>query len=178
VLGAFSPVDWGKVFLPDTPLLEIFARGSVVYFGIFALLRFVLKRQSGSVGVTDLLVVVLIADAAQNAMAGSYQSVPDGLLLVSTIIFWSYAIDWLGNQFPLVGRVVHPPPLLLIRDGKLMRQNMRKELITVEELMSQLREQGIDDIRKVKRAYEEGDGRISVISKEGPSQPHPKAPSG
>jgi uncharacterized membrane protein YcaP (DUF421 family) len=177
-VGPFTSVDWGGVFIPQTPLLEIFVRGTIVYFAIFALLRFVLKRQSGSVGVTDLLVVVLIADAAQNAMAGNYKSVPDGLLLVSTIIFWSWFIDWLGDHIPAVGRLVHPPPQPLVRDGKLLRRNMRKELITEEELMSQLREQGVDDIRKVKSAYEEGDGRISVMSYEGQSHPHKKETTG
>jgi len=71
---------------------------------LFLLLRLVLKRQSGNMGVTDLLVIVLIADAAQNAMASDYKSVPDGLLLVSTIVFWSYALDWLSYHFPRFGR--------------------------------------------------------------------------
>ncbi len=62
-------VDWAKTFLPNTPLLEIFLRGSLTYLALFFLLRIVLKRESGGMGVTDLLVIVLIADAAQNAMA-------------------------------------------------------------------------------------------------------------
>jgi uncharacterized membrane protein YcaP (DUF421 family) len=173
-VGNWTNVDWGAVFIPRTPLLEIFVRGTIVYFAIFALLRFILKRQSGSVGVTDLLVVVLIADAAQNAMAGNYQSVPDGLLLVSTIVFWSCMIDWIGDRIPAVGRLVHPPPLALVRHGKLMRRNMRKELISQDELMSQLREQGVEDVAKVKYAFEEGDGRISVITYDGKSYPKGK----
>src|SRR3954471_14594499 len=132
----FESVNWHDVFIPDTPLVEIFVRGMIVYLAIFALLRFVLTRQSGNVGVTDLLVVVLIADAAQNAMASDYRSVPDGVLLVATIIFWSYALDWLGYRFPRVGRFVHPPPLELVRDGRLLRHNLRQELLTVEELMT------------------------------------------
>jgi uncharacterized membrane protein YcaP (DUF421 family) len=60
----------------------------------------------------------------------------------------------------------------------LLRRNMRKELISEGELMSQLREQGVDDVRKVRRAYEEGDGRISVMTYEGKSHPHGKEASG
>lgn len=60
-------VEWAKMLIPDTPLLEIFLRGSIVYLALFFLLRVVLKRESGTLGITDLLVVVLIADAAQNA---------------------------------------------------------------------------------------------------------------
>jgi uncharacterized membrane protein YcaP (DUF421 family) len=117
-------------------------RGTIAYLAIFVLLRLVFKRQSGNVRMSDLLVLVLIADAAQNAMAANYQSVPDGLLLVVTIIGWAYVFDCLGYHIPLIGRFVHPEPLLIVKGGRMLRHNMRKELITLEELMSQLREQG------------------------------------
>lgn len=163
----FEPVNWAAVFVPTQPLLETVLRGSLMYLALFALLRFILKRQAGTVGVTDLLVVVLIADAAQNALAADYRSVPDGILLVGTIIFWNFALEWLGFHYPAIGRFIHPPPLELIRDGKALRRNMRKELITMDELMSQLREQGVSDIADVKTARMEGDGHISVVKKEG-----------
>src|SRR3954462_12697114 len=152
-------VDWAGAFLPDTPLLEIVLRGTCVYLALFVLLRLVLKRESGGMGVTDLLVVVLIADAAQNAMAGNYTSVPDGLLLVATIIFWSYALNWLGHRFPRIERFIHPAPLPLIEDGRLLRARMREELLTEEELKSQLRLQGVADPGEVKAAYIGGGGR-------------------
>jgi uncharacterized membrane protein YcaP (DUF421 family) len=157
-------VDWAKVFGPDTPVLEIVVRGTIVYLALFILIRVVFKRQPGAVGIADLLVVVLIADAAQNAMAGTYETIFDGLVLVCTIVFWSYVIDWLGYHVPFLQQLVHPPPLLLVENGMLLRQNMRKELVTTEELMTQLREQGIEDLERVKRARMEGDGRISFVT--------------
>ena len=159
-------VDWARAFLPHTPILEIVLRGTCVYLALFVLLRVVLKRETGGMGITDMLVVVLIADAAQNAMAGAYTSVPDGLLLVATIIFWSYALNWLGHRFPRIERIVHPQALPLIEDGRLLRARMREELLTEEELKGQLRLQGVADPSEVKAAYMEGDGRISVITKE------------
>lgn len=165
-MGPFAAVNWHDVFVPDTPLLEIVVRGTFVYLALFAMLRLVLKRQSGAVGVSDLLVVVLIADAAQNAMAADYKSVPDGVLLVAVIIGWSFVLDWLGYHIPAVGRFLHPPPLLLIKDGKMLRKNMKSELVMPEELLSQLREQGVDGVEQVKQAYMEGDGKISVITVE------------
>jgi uncharacterized membrane protein YcaP (DUF421 family) len=173
----FDAVDWRAVFVPKTPLLELVVRGTIVYLALFAMLR-IGKRQAGTLSVTDLLVLVLIADAAQNAMAGEYRSVPDGLVLVGTIVFWSYALDWLGYRYPLVGRFVHPPPVELVRNGRMLRQNMRRELITVEELMSQLREQGISAVSHVKTARLEGDGHISVVKRD--EEPHagPKKSTG
>jgi len=156
-------LNWHDMFVPDTPLLEIFIRGSVVYLALFLLLRIVLKRQTGNLGLTDLLVIVLIADASQNSMANDYKSIPDGLLLVATIVFWDYALDWLAYHFPRLRRWIYPSPLELVRNGRIQRKNLRSELITVEEPKSHLREQGIEDLSIVKRACMEGDGEISVV---------------
>jgi uncharacterized membrane protein YcaP (DUF421 family) len=156
-------IGWEKMFVPDTPLFEIFFRGTVMYLSIYFLLRFVLKRQAGSLSIADVLVLVLIADAAQNAMADDYHSLTDGLLLVSTIVFWSYALDWLGYRFPRLERIFHAGPLKIVQDGRLLREHMKKELISDEELMSQLRQHGISDVKKVKEARVESDGHISVV---------------
>lgn len=159
--------DWQSVFVPTVSLLEIAARGTLVYLLLFVFMRFLMRREAGMIGIADLLVVVLIADAAQNAMSSEYKSVTEGALLVGTIIFWDYSLDWLGYRFPALGKVMHPPPLALVEDGRMNRRNLRRELISVDELMSQLREQGVEDVSEVKRAYMEGDGHISVIKKEG-----------
>jgi uncharacterized membrane protein YcaP (DUF421 family) len=137
-----------------------------MYIALFTLLRVILKRQTGTLGMTDLLLITLLADASQNAMAGEYKSLPDGIVLVGTLIFWNYAIDWLSYKSERFGRLIEPPPLPLIKSGKLLRRNMRRELITEDELMGQMREQGLDDFSKVKAAYIESDGRISVIARD------------
>jgi uncharacterized membrane protein YcaP (DUF421 family) len=156
-------MDWKSIFLPDTSLLEIILRGSLMYIALFAMLRIILKRQTGTLGMTDLLLITLLADASQNAMAGEYKSLPDGIVLVGTIIFWNYLFDWLSFKSEWFGRLIEPPPLPLIKNGRMLRRNMRRELITEDELMMQLREQGLDEVSKVKQAYIESDGRISVI---------------
>lgn len=158
-------MDWKSIFFPDTPFLEIILRGSLMYIALFTMLRVILKRQTGTLGMTDLLLITLLADAAQNAMAGAYQSLSDGVVLVATIIFWNYAFDWLSFKSEWFARLIEPPALPLIRDGKMLRRNMRHELITEEELMMQLRQQGLDDVLKVKKAYIESDGQISVIQR-------------
>lgn len=156
-------IDWKTIFLPDIPLIEIILRGSVMYLALFILLRIILKRQSGTLGITDLLLITLLADASQNGMAGEYKSLPNGIVLVVTIVFWDYALDWLSFKSSRFQRLVESPPLLLIKNGQLLRKNMRKELITDADLMMQLREQGISDISKVKEAHIESDGQISVV---------------
>jgi uncharacterized membrane protein YcaP (DUF421 family) len=171
-------INLSQILAPDTPVLEIVIRGTIVYLALFLLLRVTGKRQTGGMGVSDLLVIVLIADAAQNAMAGQYNSVSDGIVLVGTIIFWAYALDWLGYHVPLVQRLVHPMPLLLIENGRTLPKNLRSELLTHEELMSELRAQGVDAISAVSRAYLEGNGQLTVIKQGGGSDPKPRKQMG
>jgi uncharacterized membrane protein YcaP (DUF421 family) len=156
-------IDWQEMFVPTHSIVSVILRGTLTYIMLFMILRFLLKRQSGVIGIADLLVIVLIADAAQNAMAHEYKSITEGAILVLTIVFWNYAIDWLGFRFPSLQRLTRPPPLLLIKDGKMLFRNMRREMITSEELNSQLRQQGVETCSEVKTAYIEGDGSISII---------------
>ncbi|WP_221449969.1 DUF421 domain-containing protein [Micromonospora polyrhachis] len=142
-------------------------RGSIMYLAIFFLLRVLLKRESGTTGVTDLLVIVLIADAAQNGMANDYTSIADGIVLVVVIIGWAYLLDLLAYHWPPAARLIRPGSLILVRDGRMLHRNMRRELITEEELFTQLREQGIDDLETVKEVRMESDGRFSVITRSG-----------
>jgi uncharacterized membrane protein YcaP (DUF421 family) len=158
-------VDWHGMFVPDTSVLEILIRGSVMYLALFTLLRVVLKRQRGGVAFTDLLVIVLIADAAQNGMAGSYNSMPDGLMLIGVIVGWAYALDWLSYRSPWIRRFVQPKGVVLVRHGELVERNLRKENVTREELASQLRVQGVDDLDEVEEVQIEGDGQLSVVRK-------------
>jgi uncharacterized membrane protein YcaP (DUF421 family) len=164
--------DWHKMFAVNTPVLEIFLRGTIVYLALFVFLRYIVKREVGTVGIADLLVIVVIADAAQNAMAGDYISITHGLLLVGTIILWNYALDWLAFHSPRLRIVIEPQPLPLVRDGRVMRRNLRRALITDDELMSQLRLQGVDDVAQVKTANMERDGRISVVERDTDGKRH------
>src|SRR4051794_36031208 len=156
-------IDWAAVLVPKVSLLELFLRGTAVYLFLFALLRVLVRRHVGTLSLTDMLVIVLIADAAQNAMAAEYRSVPEGFVLCGTIIGWSYGLDWLGYRVRWNGALLESKPLLLIQNGKLMRRNMRAELVTSDELMSHLRQHGIDDVDKIKKAYIEPDGQISIL---------------
>lgn len=155
-------MHWSQILGFSTSPLEVVFRGTVMYLSIFVLLRVVFKRETGGSSITDLLVVVLIADAAQNGMAGNYRSVPEGLLLVATIIFWSALLNALAFLFQPFRRVVRHRPLVLVRDGCLLRGNMAKELVTDSELFSQLREQGVTGLNQVRLARMEPDGKLSV----------------
>ena len=82
-----------------------------------------------------------------------------------TIVAWEYALDWAAWKFPGLRPLLNAPSLLIVKDGRLIKSAMRREMISEEELMGQLREQEIDDIAQVRAARVEGDGRLSVLKK-------------
>ncbi len=159
-------IDFETMFIPANPILETVLRGTIVYLSIVLFVRFLLKREAGQVGIADVLVIVLLADASQNAMANEYRSITEGLILVLTIIGWNYVLDWLCFRFPAFQRILHPPAMPLVRDGKMLRRNMRREMITEEELLTEVRKQNVSGLSDVKAAYMEGDGSISVVPRE------------
>lgn len=138
-------------------------RGTVVYWFLLLAFRFVLRRDVGSMGVADLLFVVLVADAASNAMQGEYRSINDGLVLLSTLIAWNYALESLSYRFPKVAPFLEPQPEELIRHGRVNRKALKREMLTMDELESKLREEGVEDLAEVRIARLEGDGKLTVV---------------
>jgi len=155
-------IDWQSMFVPTESILEIVIRGTIMYLAMYFLLR-IFRRQSGNIGIADLLVIVVIADAAQNGMAGDSKSITEAVILIFTIILWDFFFDWLGYRSVFVGKLLTPKPLLLVEDGKVIKSNLEKEFITEEELMSHIRQEGQADLSKVKKFYLESNGHFSML---------------
>jgi len=158
-------IDWPALLVPEAGLLELFVRGTVTYLAIFLYFRFV-RRSAGGMGLTDILLLVLIADASQGALAGNEHSITGGLVVVATVAFWDYVLDWLSWKSPAMRRLVRAAPVALIEDGKMLNRNLAREMITAEELRAQLREQGVIGPHEVRVAFLEGDGKLSVVKYE------------
>jgi uncharacterized membrane protein YcaP (DUF421 family) len=156
-------IDWRSMFVPTESVVEVVIRGTIMYLGMYGLLR-VFRRQAGSVGIADLLVIVIIADAAQNGMAGESKSITEALILITTIVLWDWLFDWMGFRSTFWRRVLEPEPLLLIDKGRIIKKNLDKEFINEDELLAQLREQGISDLTSVRKCYLESNGHFSVLT--------------
>lgn len=156
-------IDWNDMFVPSVSLLEIILRGTLTYLFCYLYIRF-FKRGAGQVGISDLLLITLISDASQNAMAAEYKSVTEGFVLVGTLAFWDYFIDYFGFQSVFFRKIAESEPVLLVKDGVMQRQNLKKELISTDELMGLLREQGVDQVSDVKTCYIESSGNVSVVT--------------
>ena len=168
-----------SVFALTLPVAELFLRGSVMFWFLVLVFRLVLRRDVGSMGITDFLFVVLLGDAAQNGMIGDGTSASDCVVLISTLVFWNVLIDWATWRFPAVEKLFAAKRLLLVRNGRCNRRNMRREFISDAELMSKVREAGLEDLSRVKAMYLESDGEISVIRQPPDDDPNePPEPPG
>jgi uncharacterized membrane protein YcaP (DUF421 family) len=162
-------IDWAAILIPQNPIAEVIVRGTMIYFLLFFILRFFLNRQAGAVGIPDLLVVVLIVEATTDAL-GRNESVTEASILIGTVMFWSYGLQWLAFTYPRLEFLVFSPKVKLMENGKMLRKNMRRELVTEEELKSLLRTQGVDELSRVKLACLESSGDISVVTFDGESE--------
>ena len=160
-------MDWQAIFSLSQPWQETVLRGTLVYWFLFMIFRFVLRRDAGSVGLADILLLVIIADASQNAMGGlTNQSVTASCWYLHWCSGISCSIIWSQVSSNRAAGGL-PRRLALVRHGRLQRANMRREFLTEEELMAKIRERGIADLAHVKTAYMEADGKISVIPESG-----------
>jgi uncharacterized membrane protein YcaP (DUF421 family) len=158
-------IDWQKLFSFSISPGEIILRGTVMYWLLFVLFRFVSRRDIGSMGIADLLIIVIVADAAQNGMAGKGESIADAGLLVATLITWNRLFDAMAFYFPAFNRFMNPHKIALVSHGRKHAHNMRREAITDEELDAKLREHGVSSVHDVEYMYLESDGKISVVKK-------------
>ncbi len=149
--------------LLQTPLWEIAARGTVVYFAIALLFRLIPKRQTGTLAPNDMIALVIIGSLAADAIMGEAATLLDLLLMIAVIISWDYLFNLAEYHFPRFRGIAQDSPTLLIHKGVLLRENLRKEKLTEQELTANLRKNGIVDITKVKQAILEVDGQISVV---------------
>ena len=158
-------------FALTKPLHEIALRATLMYVALVVLLRLIPKRNAGHISPTDMLVLILVGAMGAQAVMGGSSSIGDITLAIAVVLGWSYVQDLLEVRIPGFHRLMRNPNTLLVADGKLLRRNLRREMVTEEELRAVLRKEGIDDLTLVRSACMEADGEISVIRKEDRATP-------
>jgi uncharacterized membrane protein YcaP (DUF421 family) len=167
-MTGFGWPQWDEVFVPDGSLLESFLRGTMVYFALVVLFRIILRRQrGGSVGMGDLMLLILMSECVSQALTSQFNSIPNGVVSVGALLFWNYVTDCLSYRWNWFHKLLQSDPLQVVRDGRPIPENMRKERMRDDELAAELRKQGVDDVAKVKAAFVEAEGDTSIIQAEG-----------
>lgn len=142
---------------------SIVARTVIVYAALLLGLRLAGKRELGQMTPFDLVVILLIANAVQNAMVGPDTSVTGGLIAAGVLILGNYGLAQARERLPWLRRAVEGTPTLLINDGKLVWQHLRQEGLDEDEVLMAIREHGVADVKDVRMAVLETDGSISIV---------------
>jgi uncharacterized membrane protein YcaP (DUF421 family) len=154
-----------EIFELDKNPLELFIRVTCMYWFIVLTMRFILKRALGEVGAADVLLLVLVADAASNGMTDQYESITSGIIVVGTLFFWNFIVDRLSLKFKFFDWLNEPPEVLLVKNGKFIQRNLRREHLKEDDLLSEIRKNGLTGVDEVKEMRVERDGKYSVIPK-------------
>lgn len=147
---------------PVEPWWELILRGSVVYLVLFLLFRFSGKRQAGQMTPFDLLLLLIISNAVQNAMVGSDDSLSGGLLVAVVLIAWNQLLGWLSSRSRRAEALIEGRPEMLVHNGQVFTDVLRRNRMSLEELHVALRRQGCFDVNEVAFAVLETNGTVSV----------------
>ena len=145
-------------------LALIVVRTLVVYFVLFVAIRMAGKREIGQMTPFDLVVLLVISNAVQNAMLGPDNSLNGGILAALSLLFVNRVVARLGSRSRWLQEQLVGQPTVLVNDGQLVEENLRREGVSDDEVTQALREHGIQDLKTVKLAVLEVDGTISVVA--------------
>ncbi len=145
------------------PAWHIIIRTLVIYLAVFIGLRLTGKRELGQMTVFDLVVILLIANAVQNAMVGPDVSLTGGVIAAGVLLAANWVVAQLRLRSPHWGKLLEGTPTVLIKDGTFVDSNLRKEGVERSELEMVMREHGVESAHDVRLAVLETDGTISIV---------------
>jgi uncharacterized membrane protein YcaP (DUF421 family) len=146
--------------------VQIILSSIVVYIFIIIAIRLFGKKELSQLSVVDLVFILLISNAVQNAMVGSNSTLVGGLVAAGALFIMNFIFKQFLYHFPKFSKLIQGESLMLIYKGKLNIQNAARAKMTMDEIMEALREHGVDKIAKVDLAVLEVDGNFSVLSDE------------
>lgn len=144
--------------------LDIAIRSSCVYVFMIVAFRIFGKRELSQLSIADLVLIVLISNAVQNAMVGENTTLIGGLTAATVLFALNMLLGFLMFRFKGIRKLVQSEPVTLIYNGKVLHNNLKSVLLTEDELLAAVREHGVASCEDVSMAVLEVDGNISVIS--------------
>jgi uncharacterized membrane protein YcaP (DUF421 family) len=159
------PKELHDLLIPTVPYWNLIVRAVIVYLVVLALLRLSGKRQVANLGTSELVALLLISNAVQNAMNGGDNSLAGGLVLAAVLMVLSFGCAVLTYFSRDWERFIQGRPTMLMHHGMLLRHNLRRELLSIREFRALLRKQGVQDFHEVEEAVLESDGYVSVVKK-------------
>jgi uncharacterized membrane protein YcaP (DUF421 family) len=156
---------WHDIWVVQVPVGERVLRAVVVYAFVVVALRLAGKREMGQLTSLDLVVLLFLSNILQNSIIGNDVSVTGGIIGAATLLLVNYLTIRFLYRFPKLDELIEGEATLLVQDGRILRDNLRRELLTEQELIVACHKQGILDISEVVRAYLETGGSITVFAR-------------
>jgi uncharacterized membrane protein YcaP (DUF421 family) len=151
------------LLLPEAPLWALVLRGTVVYLALVGALRLAGRRELGQMTSFDLVLLLLVSNAVQNSLTAGDNSLGGGLVSAATLFALNRAVGYGAWRWRWFNRLVQGRPLRVVTDGKVHAGALRSERLTLAELRSALRKQGIARIGECRRVILEPDGTLTAV---------------
>ncbi|WP_430444364.1 DUF421 domain-containing protein [Sphingorhabdus contaminans] len=147
--------------------MDIVARASVMFVVLYVLLRIMGKREIGQLTPFELVVMIVLGDLIQQGVTHNDFSLTGAILAISTFAFLAIMMSWITYLFPRAEKLLDGEPRVIVRDGELLKDNLRRDRITQSEVESEMRLAGISRMSDVAWAILEPQGKISFIKVDG-----------
>jgi uncharacterized membrane protein YcaP (DUF421 family) len=144
--------------------MDTVLRTAIVYFALIALVRFAGRRTLAQISTFDFIVLLIIGGTTQRALLGQDYSVTNALIVVVTLILIDVVFSLIERDSPTFAKIINGSPLIVVEDGRVLHNRLRRSRLTEEEILSAARHShGIERLADVKYAILEASGAISII---------------
>ncbi len=157
-----------------TQYFDLMLRAVSVYIFMIVAIRLFGKKELAQLSVIDLVFILLISNAVQNAMVGQDSSLQGGMIAAGALFVTNFILKKLIYRFESIGKLIQGEPIALIYNGLAQKKNLKKAGFTIQELEAAVREHGVESIEKVDLAMLEVDGNVSVLSEDFKKKTHKK----
>ena len=146
-------------------LLYTALRASFVYFFLLLVVRLLGKREIGNTSAFDLIVALILGEVVDEIIYGDVTML-QGITAIVIVAIWHVVNSWASFKSDIIDKITGAPPTVLVKNGQIQRKNLAKERVNEDELLSELRLMGVDDVKEVKQATLEPNGKVSVIQED------------
>lgn len=150
--------------------MDIVLRASAMFALLYLLIRLLGKRELGQMTPFELVLLVVMGDLIQQGVTHNDFSLTGALLAISTFAFWALVLSWATYLFPPAKDIFEGKPRVIVRNGEIMTDNLRRDRLTRDEILSEMRLAGIERLSAVAWAILEPQGKISFIKRDDGSQ--------
>jgi uncharacterized membrane protein YcaP (DUF421 family) len=147
----------------ETPWYELVIRGTCIYFFMFLIMKIWGKKHLGEMAAFDFILLLFISEAVQNSLVDDDKSIWGGMIIISVFLFWNTLMNKLSFRSRKIEKLIDGEAKVLVKNGKIDTAMLREQQITEKELFEAMRQEGVDELTKVKQATLETNGHVSIV---------------